>query len=356
MKYAPFIDPFFFIPIGGLAGIGLFLISTTASELFIPQLTYFGIGVFLLVLFSTVESALWRKFAWFLYFISLILIAGTFLGPQVRGSTRWIDIFSIRLQPSELIKPFLILVFSHFMTIYKPISFKSILLLTALFLPILILIFFQPDLGNVLVYCAFFIALFITSGLPLLYMGIGMGGFSILLPLLWHVLKEYQRKRIISFLDPYADPIGAGYNALQAMIAIGSGRILGHGLGKGTQSRLLFLPEYHTDFVYAFLGEELGFVACATVLFFYFILLWKILSLALTVDNEFDRCVLIGIFAQLFTQVFINIGMNIGLVPITGITLPFISYGGSSLLSTCIDLGLVLGIAARQRKRPLVIR
>lgn len=184
----------------------------------------------------------------------------------------------------------------------------------------------------------------VADGLPLLYLLGTFIIFGILMPVFWFILKDYQKARLISFLNPYTDPIGAGYNSIQSMIALGSGQLSGLGLGRGPQSHLLFLPEYHTDFVFASLGEELGFFGGLLVIIFYFILLGKILKTASTTQDDFGKLLIVGIFAQLFIQVFINIGMNLGLLPITGITLPLVSYGGSSIISTFIDLGLVAAV------------
>ena len=233
-----------------------------------------------------------------------------------------------------------------------PSLLKPILLL----FPFIFLIFKQPDLGNVLVYLSILASLIILSGISWVYILLSFLGITGLLPFFWFILKDYQKQRLLSFLNPQQDPIGAGYNSLQAVIAIGSGKIMGMGLGRGTQSRLMFLPEYHTDFVFASLGEVLGFLGGALVILLYLFLLYKILIIAINTENIFGKFIILGVFAQLFSQVFINLGMNLGLLPITGITLPLISYGGSSIISTFIDLGLVISVASYHKKSPLVIR
>ena len=261
------------------------------------------------------------------------------------------------MQPSELIKPFFAIIFASLFSQSKEKSFGLVLKPLLFFLPIIILIFKQPDLGNVLVYSFIFILMTVMSGLPFKYIFAGLGSFLLLFPSIWLFLKQYQRIRILSFLDPKSDPIGAGYNALQAIIAIGSGRITGLGLGRGTQSHLLFLPEYHTDFVFASIGEELGLMGTGMVIIFYFILLGRILMIANSQNNRFAVLLAIGLFAQLFIQVFINIGMNLGILPITGITLPMLSYGGSSVISTFASLGLVVSISRSSKSdSPIVIK
>lgn len=357
MKLSSFLDAGIVIPLFGLIAVNLSLIASTTPSLFIQQLFFFLLGLSLYVFFTTIDYSLYPKFMWFFYTACILLLIVSFAGPQIRGSYRWIDIGGFNLQPSELIKPFVIIFFSSIIARQKINNIYTHFIRLGLLLPITILIFKQPDLGNVLVYLSLFIALEITGGLSVLYILAGAIVFIAIGPFLWTILKDYQRMRILSFINPHMDPIGAGYNALQAVIAIGSGGLFGLGLGRGTQSHLLFLPEYHTDFVFASLGEELGLIGGALVIIFYFLLLLRILFIAGRTEDNLGRLLCVGVFAQLFAQVFINIGMNLSLLPITGITLPLLSYGGSSAVSTCIELGLVASIANISRsKSPIVIR
>lgn len=356
MNFVKKIDLGLLIPVLGLTGISLSLIASTTPILFTQQLIFIIIGFGLFLVFSSIDHRLWSKFIWIFYAVAIILLMVTFFGKEVRGSSRWIDLGWFRMQPSEMIKPFFVVIMaalfssdeSGFGKIYKPFLF---------FLPVILLIFKQPDLGNVLVYLFIFIITVIMSGISLRFIFSSLAIFAVFLPAVWLFLKEYQKSRLLSFLDPGSDPVGAGYNALQAIIAIGSGQLLGLGLGRGTQSHLLFLPEYHTDFVFASLGEELGFIGAGFVIVFYFILLARILQIVHSSDSRFARLITVGIFAQIFIQIFINIGMNLGLMPITGITLPLLSYGGSSIISTFVSLGLAANIAACANKlRPIVIK
>lgn len=356
MKFSSFFDPFINLSLAGLTGISLFIIGTTTPTLFPRHTGFFLVGIILCIFFASVDYRIWSHFLWFLYGGVLLFLAVSFLGPEVRGATRWFEIGGIRLQPSEIIKPFLILIFASIISENPPDTVKTLGKISLLFLPFLILVFKQPDLGNVIVYSVIFITLLYIGNISKKFIWGGICIGVLCLPFSWFILKEYQHQRIISFLNPEIDPAGTGYNALQAIIAIGSGGLSGLGLGKGTQSRLLFLPEYQTDFVFASLGEELGFLGGGLVIFFYFLLLGRILFLAIKSENMYAKLIGIGIFMQYFIQVFINIGMNMGILPITGITLPLISYGGSSVLSTFIGLGLIFSIAARQKVAPLVIR
>lgn len=357
MNIAPLLDVGIMIPVLGLMGISLSLIASTASSLFVNQLMFFLVGFAFFLVFSSFDIRIWKKLMWYVYGASLCILLISFLGPSVRGSTRWIDLGVFRLQPSELIKPLIILVLASLFGKDKKNNLRFHGLPLVVIVPVVLLIFKQPDLGNVLVYLFTFVTMEMMSGLPFLYFLTGVFSFGIFIPVIWFILKEYQRSRLLTFLNPNSDPIGAGYNALQAMIAIGSGQLLGLGLGRGTQSHLLFLPEYHTDFVFASIGEELGFLGAAVVIVFYFILLGKILLVALRTEDTFGKLLCFGCFSQLFIQVFINIGMNIGLLPITGITLPLLSYGGSSIVSTFIDLAIVTSVdSSNKNKRPIVIQ
>lgn len=344
MNFIKRLDFLLVLPVLGLVGISLSIVASTTPALFIQQLTFILVGLVLFALFASIDFRIWPKFVLLFYLISIFLLVIVFFGQAVRGSTRWVDLGWFRMQPSELIKPFFLIILAAVFSqgkensasiIYKPLLF---------FLPVAFFIFKQPDLGNVLVYLFVFIVITFMSGVPFRFIFAGLGILTIFIPGVWFILKEYQKSRLLSFLDPTADPIGAGYNALQSVIAIGSGKFFGLGLGRGTQSHLLFLPEYHTDFVFASLGEELGFIGASLVIMFYFVLLGRLLSVASGQNNRFARLLSIGIFAQLFIQVFINIGMNLGVLPITGITLPLLSYGGSSVISTFISLGLVASI------------
>ena len=356
MRFSRFFDPLIILPVVGLTGVSLFILGSTTPALFSLQAGFFLAGIVLCIFFAFVDYRIWTHFVWFIYFAALLLLMLSFLGPQVRGATRWLELGGIRLQPSELIKPFIILIFAHIISEKPPREVKTFGKICLLFLPFLIFVFKQPDLGNTIVYLLIFIGLLFIGDLSRKLIWIGTFLMTLILPLSWFILKEYQKQRIISFVNPNSDPAGAGYNALQAIIAIGSGRFTGLGLGKGTQSRLLFLPEYHTDFAFASLGEELGFLGGSLVIFFYFLLLGRILLVSFKSEDAYTKLLATGIFTQYFIQVFINIGMNIGILPITGITLPLISYGGSSLLSTFIGLGLILSIIQRQKSAPLVIR
>ena len=326
-----------------LGSFGLFLLLTLGVGYFYQQLVYLCIGLILLFVCSHIDAVVLWWFAPFGYVIGNILLAISYFGPNIRGATRWIQLFGVQLQPSELAKPLFLLAFAYFIAKYNPRTIRLLPLHFLLFAIPFFLVFRQPDLGSSLVYGGFWVAMLLAGGLPLIIL-IGVAGIGALLfPGLWHVLLPYQRDRILTFLNPALDPKGAGYNALQAMIAVGSGQLFGRGLGRGTQSQLRFLPEHHTDFIFATLVEELGFVGGLLLLGVYILLLVRII-LPFFRMRHYEPGVFVyslGLFAMLFSQIFINAGMNMGLIPITGITLPFVSYGGSSILSLAIAFGFL---------------
>jgi len=219
------------------------------------------------------------------------------------------------------------------------------------------LIFRQPDLGSSLVLIFVWLGMMFVAGVPIRYFAIGAVVSAIFLPIGWHFLATYQKSRLTTFIDPLSDPLKSGYHLMQSIVAVGSGGLWGRGLGQGTQSQLRFLPESHTDFIFASLAEELGLVGSLLLLVLLACLLSRILRVSPQAVDKYGELISAGVFFMIAFQAFINIGMNIGLVPITGITLPLISFGGSSLLSTLLSLGLVASISNKTSKTfPFEIR
>ena len=216
--------------------------------------------------------------------------------------------------------------------------------------PLILLIFKQPDLGSAMTIAAIWLGILLAAQISIKKLFLLTLIFVMIIPPGWLFLHGYQRERVLSFLAPGSDPLGKGYNVIQSTIAVGSGELLGRGLGRGTQSRLQFLPEFRTDFVFAFIAEEMGFVGSALILLLYLFLLTYILRVAYLAANPFNLLVIIGVASMLLFQVVVNIGMNVGILPITGITLPLISYGGSSAVATFLSLGMVASCARGKRR------
>jgi rod shape determining protein RodA len=334
-----------------LGCFGLFLLLTLGVDIFLQQLLFLLVGFTLIFICSLIDPVLLWWFAPFAYILGDIFLLSSYLGPHIRGATRWITIGPVQLQPSELSKPLFLLGFSYFITKYSPRKLKNLPIHILLFLIPFFLVFRQPDLGSSIVYACAWFAMLMAGGLPLSVVFASLGSLALVLPGIWHILLPYQRARIETFLNPAIDPKGAGYNALQAMIAVGSGQLFGRGLGLGTQSQLRFLPEHHTDFIFATLIEELGFLGGLLLFSAYAILLVRIISPFFKgIKQEAGVFIYsLGLFTMILSQIFINAGMNMGLIPITGITLPFVSSGGSSILSLTIAFGILWAIQRGQK-------
>lgn len=350
-KLARAVDWIDFVLLVMVGAFGLFILLSIDHALFFQQLGILVIALIIGSVMALVDSTLFLWAAPLAYIVSLLFLALSYLGPTIRGATRWIIVGGIQLQPSELVKPFLLLAFAWAMKAFPPRGAKGFFIQCGLFLIPFLMVFRQPDLGSSIVYAVAWVAMMIAAGFPLRYVIGGLCIALILLPIGWRGLHDYQQARITTFISPGVDPKGAGYNAIQAMIAVGSGQLFGRGLGRGTQSHLRFLPEYHTDFIFATLVEELGFLGGFILLVSYGALLWRIIRpLVAGVAHGLVLFVYsVGLFSMILTQIVINAGMNMGLVPITGITLPLVSYGGSSLLSLSFCFGILWALRRAER-------
>ncbi|MBP9670161.1 rod shape-determining protein RodA [Candidatus Woesebacteria bacterium] len=339
-----------------LAGtLSLVVLTSISPERVGQQAFMFALGLGFFIYLGSQESAVYKTFAPLGYIVSvLMLIATMILGDPVRGSTRWIPIGSFQLQAGEFAKPLLVLAFAYFIKAMPPKTLKNIVINTLLFAIPAFLIFKQPDLGTALVVSSIWVAQMFVGGVSYYLIGLVSAVALIFAEFLPRFLHDYQLKRIETFIDPFSDPLGAGYNVIQSIIAVGSGGFLGKGLGHGTQSHLRFLPERHTDFIFASLAEELGMIGSILVIFCLGGLLHRLLHLGTHTPSSSSRLIYLGTFAYLFFQTFVNIGMNIGIAPVTGVTLPLISYGGSSVLATAITLGIASSCARSDRGKALI--
>ncbi len=279
-----------------------------------------------------------------LYVIFIVLFVVTLIvGSRDVGSTRWIPIFSFRFQTAEFFKPVLLVVMASVLSSANKFTPRKTIIAFGLFALPSILVFMQPNLSSVLIYITTCAVMYYFSGLSTTY--VVRGGIVALAcaPVLWLLMRDYQRARVIGFLNPQSDPQGLSYNIHQSIISIGSGGFMGKGLGLGTQSRFQFLPEFHTDFAFASLVEQFGFVGGMAVLCLCALLIGRLVQRVFHQKQfSFSYLYIIGTIAMLMIEVTINVGMNMGMLPVTGIALPFISYGGSSMISTMIMLGIAM--------------
>jgi rod shape determining protein RodA len=326
----------------------------SSSVYFFRQLYWVALGLVVIFCIIPVNYTTIIRYAYYLHALSLlILVVVIFLGKTKLGSQRWLSLGPVSVQPSELAKITFILSLCKF---YVENSTAKAFRLIDLWLPFLfllmtfLLIYIQPDLGTggIIVLVFFSLVFFVrVDKKSLLVFAVSS---VVLLPSLWFFLKDYQKKRVLTFLNPELDPLHSGYQIIQSKIAIGSGSFFGKGFTLGTQSQLRFLPEQHTDFAFSVWGEEWGFIGCAVLLLLFFIVLYRGLSIAFNSKNVSGSLLAICIVLLLFWQIVINIGMTIGLFPVVGVPLPFFSYGGSSMLSCMFSVGLLLNISMRKFK------
>ncbi len=349
-----------YITICLLAILGLILIYSVAlgSQVdqnylnFKKQIAFFIFGA-LLVLFIALflDYRALIKYNTALYGLGIILLlAVLFFGKTIRGTTGWFNLGFFSFQPIEFVKIFLLIFLSKFFSDKAKYigQFKYLILSGLGVILVMVLVVLQPDFGSALILLIVWLVLILLTGIKKSHLLLLGSIFIIICLMLWFfIFIPYQKERIKVFLDPSLDPLGSGYNVTQAMIAIGSGQVFGKGLTAGSQSQLRFLPESQTDFIFAVLAEELGLIGVLWLLGLWTIVFWRLIRTAKQVTNNFALYLIISIGALFFTQLIINIGGNLGLLPITGITLPFVSYGGSSLIACLMMVGLIESINVR---------
>ena len=315
------------------------------------QIAWFGIGLLVLAIVASIDYRQLVRAAPVIYVIGLAGLVAVFaLGRSVSGARRWIAFGGFTVQPSEVFKVVFILMIVWALTTRwaHPITLSTLAWVLPLFAVPAVLIVKQPDLGTAVLLLPIFVALLVGAGIRWrLLAGLAGAGLA-MMPIVWFALKEYQRERVLVFLDPYRDPLGTAYNVIQAKIAIGSGQLLGKGISGATQSRLAFLPERHTDFIFAVFAEMWGFAGCLVLLAAYVFVLLRGFDIAASAREPVGRLCALGAVALLATQVIVNVGMVAGLLPVVGIPLPLMSYGGSSMVASLAALGLLLSVRMRQ--------
>lgn len=358
MKLRSHIDYWLVIPIFTLILISLVTLYSIDPSYLWNQSISLIVGLLGFYIFSKINIEFLKNLKLPIYAISVILLLIVLIiGVEARGASRWVEIFGVRLQFSEVLKPFLALALASLISDQNDMKFKFFLKIILLMIPIVILITLQPDLGSGLLFAGAGVFTLLVIGIPLIWFLIVGSPLIIASPLIWDRLHEYQKQRILTFVDKGADPLGTSYNGIQAIIAVGSGTIFGKGISEGTQSLLRFLPERQTDFIFATIAEGFGFLGASIVIFAFIVILFRLFILYKQEQSMFGKSFLTTFFGFIFIQGFVNIAMNMGLVPIVGITFPFVSFGGSSLLSNFIFLGLTSSlISTRNENKVLEIR
>lgn len=346
------IDWWLLTPVVILLVISLTTLLSLSPSFFYNQLFTMALGLGGFFVFSQIPHETLKRLSVPMYIISLLLLVVVLvIGFEAKGATRWISLFGTSLQPSEVLKPFLAVTFATLVARRDNASIRSFFMSLILLSPVFILIALQPDLGNALIYAIVIFFVLLVYGFPLKFFIFSALPFILISPILWTALHDYQRQRLLTFLNPTSDPLGTSYNVIQAMIAVGSGMFMGKGLSQGTQSGLNFLPERHTDFIFATISEGMGFIGSFLVVACLFFLCFRIYIIFINTEDTTKKLFAAFAFAFLFIHFMINIGMNVGLLPIVGVTLPFVSYGGSSLLSNFILLGMLSSIRSGHKSQ-----
>jgi len=326
---------------------------TSGADYFLKQCLFATVGFFVLVFVAFFDYRYIQRYSTLLYFGTMAVLLGVLVfGTTVRGTAGWISFGIFQVQPVEFSKITLIIFLASFISKKKSELGEWARVIASLILSALLifLVLKQPDLGSSIVLMSIWIGMILSSGLRWKHLLVLSILGSTLIAGSWFMLADYQKDRINNFIHPESDPRGSGYNVLQAIVAVGSGGLFGKGIGHGSQSQLNFLPEKHTDFIYAVISEELGLVGALFVLILYLALLYRIKRIGEMASDNFGYLISVGILIMFFVQIVINIGMNIGLLPVTGIPAPLLSYGGSSLVTTLLSIGLLLNIYEKRRE------
>ena len=338
----------------GAVGIGMLISASGGSTepWAARQMVWFGAGLIVMLAVAMIDIGFWLRAAYTIYGIAFALLVGVeLLGAAGKGAQRWIDIGVIQLQPSELMKIAMVLALARY---FHGVALDGLARIRTYLLPLLMilapaaLILRQPDLGTALLVALGGAIMLFLAGIKAWKIGVGVVVALGSGPVAWQFLHDYQKARILTFFDPEADPLGAGYHILQSKIALGSGGLFGKGYMQGTQSHLNFLPEKQTDFIFTMMAEELGFFGVAGVLLLYLGIATYGVVISARSNNHFGRMLGMGITVTFFFHVFFNVAMVIGLIPIVGLPLPLISYGGSAMLSLMLGLGLLLCVGVHR--------
>ncbi|MCA9308079.1 MAG: rod shape-determining protein RodA [Patescibacteria group bacterium] len=328
--------------------LGVITIHSITPERTNNQLLFFSIGAAIYIILASIDYTV-LKYYWWVPYISVVglLILTFIIGKAVGGSVRWITIGPMALQASEFAKVALVISTSAIISkVAKKaqVTIKNAVYTIVISMPMVVLIITQPDLGTTLALIFILVGLLYFAGLNRKIFILGSLLIILAANPLWNSLHDYQKNRILVFLNPQLDTKGAGYNVVQSIIAVGSGGLSGQGFGRGTQSHLQFLPAYWTDFIFASYAEEWGFIGVVLLILLCIGLHFSLLFMAANIKDTFGVLLIIGAFLMFFIQFVINVGMNIGLMPVTGIPLPFVSYGGSSLIASCMLLGIAQSV------------
>ncbi len=349
------LDPFLtvLLCVTGLYGLViLYSASGQSDSMVIRQGLHFAVGLVAMAVISQVRRDVIKQLTPLIFVLaSLLLLAVLFFGVGAKGAQRWLDLPGLpRFQPSELMKLALPAMVAWWLTRHRlPPKLPDLVIAAVLIAIPVLMIAKQPDLGTSIIIAGSGFFVVFLAGISWRLLGVLIGAGLASLPVLWGIMHDYQRARVLTLFDPASDPLGAGWNTIQAMTALGSGGVFGKGYAAGTQAQLKFLPESHTDFIIAVLGEELGFFGIATLLVLYVLILGRCLLLTIRAESQFGRLLSGSITLTFFVYLFVNLGMVSGVLPVVGVPLPLISYGGTSVVSLLVGFGLIMAMQRTNR-------
>jgi rod shape determining protein RodA len=349
------------LAVTAISSIGFLMLYSVAGGSLDPwamrQIVRFLVGLGILVVFAMIDIRIWMAVAYPFYIACiLLLLVVQFMGKMGKGAERWIDLGIIQIQPSELMKLALVLAlarFFHGKTYDQAVKLRSLVVPLVLIGVPVVLVLMQPNLGTATILCFIGACILFVSGLRWWIIILAVSAVGASVPVAWEFLHDYQKERVLTFMDPGRDPLGAGYNITQANIAMGSGGLFGKGFMNGTQSQLDFLPEKHTDFIFVMLGEEFGLAGCLVLMGLYVVVLGIGLSIGLGARAHFSRIVALGLTTNVLAYILINMAMVMGLIPVVGIPLPLVSYGGTAMLTVMMGFGILMSVYVhREREIP----
>ena len=328
----------------------LFSVSGGDINLITKQLIRIAIGLTAMILLAQIHPDNFKLFSPLLYAFGIILLVLTIFFGVGKSADRWLDFYILRFQPSELMKLFVPLMIASFYSDKSlPPKLKNLSIAVIIIVVPALLIAKQPDLGTALLITSSGVIAIFLSGIKLSHIFLGTGLVIGAIPLLWSFMYEYQKSRVLSFFSPNTDTLGTGYHLAQSKISLGSGGLFGKGYMNGTQSQLDFLPENHTDFIFSAFGEEFGFVGVVILISLYVLVALRGMSISIKATDNFSRILSATLILTIFLYVLVNVGMVVGILPIVGAPLPFMSYGGTSMLTVFAALGIIMSIKSHQR-------
>lgn len=348
------LDPILLFLLITLATIGLFVLYSAGNgslSLIEQQGARLLLSFGLMILFAQIPPEKYREWSpWVFAIATILLISVLLVGKVYLGAKRWLSLGFIRFQPSEIMKLAMPLMIAWYLSKKElPIQINTLLVSCAFILTPFLLIAKQPDLGTAIIIFASGFFVILLAGLRLRVLAFMAGILAASSPLIWHFMHSYQKERVLTFLNPERDPLGSGYHIIQSKIALGSGGFLGKGWLNGTQSHLSFLPEHTTDFVFAVSAEEFGFIGCLIIIFIFLAIFLRVIYISTQAKNSFAKLLAGSLGLTFIFSVFINIGMVVGILPVVGIPLPLISYGGTSMMTIMISFGIIMSIHTHKK-------